>query len=121
MNIFCAHGYHVDVRVTQRQLDAKIYVEKYGFAYDRIVCSGGDGTINEVITGMMELDEKPILGYIPAGSTNDFSNGMYFVKISDETDLDFEDSLKFIENFDDPKEKNLLLFFKIIVKNNIIE
>ena len=28
LNIFCAHGYHVDVRVTQRQLDAKIYVEK---------------------------------------------------------------------------------------------
>lgn len=80
LNIFCAHGYHVDVRVTQRQLDAKIYVEKYGFAYDRIVCSGGDGTINEVITGMMELDEKPVLGYIPAGSTNDFSIGMKIPK-----------------------------------------
>ena len=80
LNIFCANGYHVDVRVTQRQLDAKAYVEKYGFVYDRIVCSGGDGTINEVITGMMELDEKPILGYIPAGSTNDFSIGMKIPK-----------------------------------------
>ena len=34
LNIFCQYGYHVDVRVTQRQFDAKAYIEKYGFAYE---------------------------------------------------------------------------------------
>ncbi len=80
LNVFCKAGYRVEVHPTQAKLDAKEYVEKYGFMYDRIVCSGGDGTLSEVITGMMELDEKPVLGYIPAGSTNDFSVGMKIPK-----------------------------------------
>lgn len=46
--------------------------------YDRIVCAGGDGTLNEVINGLMQLPaEKRIpLGYIPSGSTNDFASSM---------------------------------------------
>lgn len=80
LNVFCVAGYQVEVRPTQKKLDAKEYVEKYGFMYDRIVCSGGDGTLSEVISGMMELEDKPVLGYIPAGSTNDFSIGMKIPK-----------------------------------------
>jgi YegS/Rv2252/BmrU family lipid kinase len=45
-----------------------------------IVCSGGDGTLNEVVSGLMELPQKPVLGYIPSGSTNDFSQGMRIPK-----------------------------------------
>lgn len=80
LNVFCASGYLVEVHPTQKRLDAREYIEKYGFLYDRIVCSGGDGTLNEVITGIMQLKERPLLGYIPAGSTNDFSIGMKIPK-----------------------------------------
>jgi len=41
--------------------------------YDLLVCSGGDGTLDEVVTGMMESGKKIPIGYIPAGSTNDFA------------------------------------------------
>lgn len=49
-------------------------VLKYGEGQDIIVCAGGDGTANEIIGGMMQLpaEKRPLLGYIPAGSTNDF-------------------------------------------------
>lgn len=80
LSVFCSAGYQLEVRPTQRKFDAKEYVERYGFMYDRIVCSGGDGTLSEVITGMMTMDERPVLGYIPAGSTNDFSIGMKIPK-----------------------------------------
>lgn len=45
-------------------------------SYDLIVCGGGDGTLNSVISEMMKLDKKPVLGYIPAGSTNDFAKSI---------------------------------------------
>ena len=44
--------------------------------FDLIVCAGGDGTLNHVIDGLVKLEPRPILGYIPAGSTNDFAKGM---------------------------------------------
>lgn len=43
---------------------------------DIIVCCGGDGTLNEVITGLMQSGSKIPLGYIPTGSTNDFANSL---------------------------------------------
>lgn len=48
-------------------------VQELGGSYDRIVCSGGDGTLSEVVTGMIHGGLKQPLGYLPAGSTNDFS------------------------------------------------
>ncbi len=44
--------------------------------FDMIVCSGGDGTLDEVVTGLMNSGEKKPVGYIPAGSTNDFANSI---------------------------------------------
>ncbi len=44
--------------------------------FDRIVCCGGDGTLNHVINRMMRSEDRQILGYIPTGSTNDFAYGM---------------------------------------------
>lgn len=69
-------GYQVQVHVTQKALDARNAVLKYGAKKDLIVCSGGDGTLNEVISGMMELAKPVSLGYIPAGSTNDFASSL---------------------------------------------
>ena len=46
--------------------------------YDTVVCCGGDGTFNETVAGLMTVERKmrPALGYIPAGSTNDFASSM---------------------------------------------
>lgn len=80
INCFVRNGYQVGVHPTQGRLDAKEQVIHTAYNYDMIVCSGGDGTLNEVISGLMELPQKPILGYIPSGSTNDFSQGMRIPK-----------------------------------------
>ncbi|HJC46683.1 MAG TPA: YegS/Rv2252/BmrU family lipid kinase [Candidatus Lachnoclostridium pullistercoris] len=73
LDIFVKKGYRVETYVTQRPLDAKEKVISRGKSADLIVCSGGDGTLNEVVSGVMELKRMPVLGYIPAGSTNDYA------------------------------------------------
>lgn len=73
IDIFVKHGYSTTVHITQEVLDAKNKVISDGIYYDLIVCSGGDGTLNETVSGLMELGVKIPLGYIPAGSTNDFA------------------------------------------------
>jgi diacylglycerol kinase (ATP) len=80
VDCFVKHGYQVEVYPTQQRLDAKEKVIHFAYQYDMIVCSGGDGTLNEVISGLMELPERPVLGYIPAGSTNDFAQGIRLPK-----------------------------------------
>lgn len=66
-------GYETTVYTTQDRGDATRKVREDGANYDRIVCSGGDGTLDEVVTGLREADLHVPLGYIPAGSTNDFA------------------------------------------------
>jgi YegS/Rv2252/BmrU family lipid kinase len=44
--------------------------------YDMIICSGGDGTLNEIISGMLSVQRNYVLGYIPSGSTNDFGRSL---------------------------------------------
>ncbi len=73
LDIFVKAGYHVEVHVTQRALDAKQVVETRGREMDLIVGSGGDGTLNEVISGVMGMERRPYIGYIPAGTTCDFA------------------------------------------------
>ena len=80
IDCFVKNGYQVGVYPTQGRLDAKEQVIHMAYQYDMIVCSGGDGTLNEVIGGLMELPEKPILGYIPAGSTNAVAQGLRLPK-----------------------------------------
>lgn len=66
-------GYLVSVRRTAYQGHAAEIVEEEGGNFDRIVCCGGDGTLNETVRGLMALPAPPPLGYIPGGSTNDFA------------------------------------------------
>lgn len=80
IDCFVKNGYQVGVYPTQGRLDAKEQVIHRAYQYDMIVCSGGDGTLNEVVSGIMELPERPALGYIPAGSTNDFSQSIRLPK-----------------------------------------
>ena len=57
-------------------LTSEEIIKKYDGELSMILCSGGDGTLNHVMNAMMELKEKPILSYVPAGSTNDFAKGL---------------------------------------------
>ena len=77
IDMFTKAGYEVTARPTQERLDARA-AAKYAcnVGYDLIVCSGGDGTLNEVIQGVMKSEDKIPIGYIPAGSTNDFARGV---------------------------------------------
>lgn len=61
------------VYTTTARGDATKYVEDMGEDYDMIICRGGDGTFNEVVNGIMRLENKKCIGYIPAGTTNDLS------------------------------------------------
>lgn len=77
IDMFTKAGYEVTARPTQERMDA-CAAAKYacGQGFDLIVCSGGDGTLNEVIQGIMKSEKKLPIGYIPAGSTNDFAKGL---------------------------------------------
>jgi YegS/Rv2252/BmrU family lipid kinase len=63
----------VNTYVTAKQKDAIDAVKRFGEGMDLIVCCGGDGTFNETITGLLESGLDIPVGYIPAGSTNDFA------------------------------------------------
>lgn len=73
IDVMVKAGYEPTVYPTQARGDATRKVREDGAGYERIVCSGGDGTLDEVVTGMREANLDIPLGYIPAGSTNDFA------------------------------------------------
>ena len=75
LDLFVKAGYEVTVHVTQSAGDAQKQVEKKGGGVELLVRSGVEGTLNEVVSGMMawSREKRPQLGYIPAGSTNDFA------------------------------------------------
>lgn len=77
---FCEAGYLLSVRATAAQGDAAAITVQEGEDYDVIVAVGGDGTLNEVISGLMKLEHPPLLGYIPQGSTNDFASSLHISK-----------------------------------------
>ncbi len=75
---FSELGIKTEVLLTSERGDAEEYAEKYGAGRERIVCAGGDGTLNETINGVMKLpkDARPSIGYIPFGTTNDFARSL---------------------------------------------
>ena len=75
-DIFTKAGYLVTVWPTQGKEDATHVAARQGWWYDRVVCCGGDGTLSETVSGLLALDQPPVLGYIPAGTTNDFSRNL---------------------------------------------
>lgn len=58
------------------ELTSEKIIGDYDGKVSMILCSGGDGTLNHVMNAIMDLKEKPVLSYIPAGSTNDFAKGL---------------------------------------------
>ena len=76
IDIMVKAGFEVRVYTTQCRGDATRIVIEEGERYDRIVCSGGDGTLGEVVKGIVEGKVNRPVGYIPAGTTNDFARSL---------------------------------------------
>lgn len=76
LSVFQAGGYLPTVLITEKAGDASRLVREYGKEAEVIVCIGGDGTLNEVVTGMLEAGCTHPIGYLPAGSTNDFASSL---------------------------------------------
>lgn len=70
-------GYMPTVLVTSKRGDAAAFALRHASDWDQIVCIGGDGTLNEVISGVIASGAAPAIGYIPTGSTNDFAASMH--------------------------------------------
>ena len=80
LDIFVKAGYEVTVYPTQCYHDAMAKAESYTENYDVVVCSGGDGTLDEVVTAMARRKDPVPIGYIPTGTTNDFANSLHISK-----------------------------------------
>ena len=76
LNTFTHGGYEVTAYPTQAKNDGMHKIKTDGNRFDIIVVSGGDGTLSEAVKAMMAMGTKIPLGYIPAGSTNDFASSM---------------------------------------------
>lgn len=73
INMLNSLGYIVTVHCTSGPKDATSAVINQADGHDMIVCCGGDGTLNEVVSGIIKSGTDIPIGYIPAGSTNDFA------------------------------------------------
>lgn len=80
LDCFAKAGYEQMVYPTQKTGEAVELTKRLSGGFDLVVCSGGDGTLDEVVTGMMQCDERKTIGYIPAGSTNDFASSLHLPK-----------------------------------------
>ena len=80
LEVFVQGGYELTVYPTQKRGDACKIVRRCAGSYDLVVCSGGDGTLDETVTGMIQGGFRVPIGYIPAGSTNDFGGSLALPK-----------------------------------------
>lgn len=78
--LFGKHGYDCTVHLTEAAGDAKMFVKENAGSFDLVVAIGGDGTFNEVVAGVIKSGADVQIGYIPAGSTNDFANSLKLSK-----------------------------------------
>lgn len=80
VDLFVKAGYRVTIHTTQKPLDIPEVIKSEGQRYDLVVACGGDGTLNETINGVMESGHPLPLGYIPAGTVNDFATSLEIPK-----------------------------------------
>lgn len=74
IDVFCKNGYSVTTYIPQAVNDAYLYLSKNKVKYDIICAFGGDGTLNEVTNALMHYENKPMIGYFPSGTMNDFGS-----------------------------------------------
>jgi len=80
LEIFTLGGYDVTVHPTSHAREITEVIAAVGEQYDRIVSTGGDGTLNETVSGLMQLEHPPVLGYIPGGTVNDVASTLNLPK-----------------------------------------
>lgn len=73
IELFSMDENDITIRATKKRGDATELVKNLPEGYDRVICAGGDGTLDEVVEGMRFRKNRLPIGYIPAGSTNDFA------------------------------------------------
>lgn len=76
LQVFSDAGYELTVHPTRERKDATRQIEALADDYDLVVCSGGDGTMDEVVEGMMHREHRMPIGYIPSGTVNDFARSL---------------------------------------------
>ena len=76
VDTFTKKGFKVTIYPTQCPGDGEVIAKQWCGDYDRIVCAGGDGTLDEIVTGVMSQGAKIPIGYLPTGSTNDFARSI---------------------------------------------
>ena len=76
ISAFNRADYFCSVYVTEKRGDAAEFARAHAGGADLVVACGGDGTLNEVISGLQLGGHHPLLGYIPCGSTNDFASSL---------------------------------------------
>ena len=77
ISLFNNADYEVNIHMTAGPGDATDFTREHCGNVDLLVCCGGDGTLNETITGMLQAGVNVPIGYIPAGSTNDFATSLH--------------------------------------------
>lgn len=79
-------GNEIAVYVTEKNGDATEFAFMHGSDFEKIVCNGGDGTLSEVLNGIMRLPEeaRPVVGYIPLGTTNDMASSFSLPRTTEE-------------------------------------
>ena len=80
LQLFSSAGYDVLVSPTSRAGEIPEIIQRRANGVDLVVCCGGDGTLNETVTGLMKLDPRPPLEYLPAGTVNDFASSLGICK-----------------------------------------
>lgn len=80
IDIFTKAGYDATVYPTQDGGDCMKKIASDADKYDRVVVSGGDGTLNEAVSGILQNGSDTPLGYIPTGTVNDFSASLKIPK-----------------------------------------
>ena len=76
VDIFVKSEFDLTLYISQSAGDARAKAKEVEGRYELVICSGGDGTLDEVISGMMECEKRSAIGYIPCGSTNDFAHSL---------------------------------------------
>ena len=80
IDIFIKHEYEVSLHVTQAPQDIIAVIETRANDFDLCICSGGDGTLNEMVRACTNINYQKAIGYIPTGTTNDFATTLKLSK-----------------------------------------